>query len=69
MVWSHTSVEFEHEILLHPLIQDGLKRYQIVSIPDLCTITYFFCVSYKQRYVHEVLANPLIKHDQEKMIS
>ena len=42
MAWSHTSIEFDHEILstaflLHPLI-----RY----------------VSYKQRYMHEVLANP-----------
>ena len=51
MAWSHTSIEFDHEILstvilLHPLMG---------------------CVSsYKQRCVLEVLANPLVKHDQEK---
>ena len=44
----------------------GQVWYLIVSIPDLCTLTYFV-VSYKQKYVHELLVNRLSKPAQEKV--
>ena len=54
---SHTFVEIDHEIisiviLLLPLIQEGL----------LSVITY------KGKYVHEVLVNRLVKLAQEKSV-
>ena len=42
------------EILKHS------RRYLLVSIPDLCTFTYCV-VSYKRKYVQEVLVNRLFK--------
>ena len=45
----------------------GQVWYMIVSIPDLCILTYFV-VSYKQKYVHEVLFNFLFKLAQEKSV-
>ena len=46
---SHTFVEFDGEIFLPSFYSfHQLKKG---------------CVSYKQRYVHEILANPLVKLD------
>ena len=44
----------------------GQVWYLIVSIPDLCTLTYF-AVSYKQNCVHKVLVNCLFKLALEKV--
>ena len=40
--------------------------FWIVSIPDPCCLSYFV-VSYKRKYVHELLVNPLVKLSQEKV--
>ena len=45
----------------------GQVWYLVVLIPDLCTLTYFV-VSYKGKYVHEVLVNCLVNHAQEKSV-
>ena len=74
---SHTFVEIDHEmistVILLPSADSrrvvgilGQVWYLIVSIPDLCTLTYFV-VSYKRKYVHELLVNPLSKPAQEKV--
>ena len=40
----------------------GKVWYLIVLIPDLC-LRFYFDVSYKRKYVHEVLVNRLVKLD------
>ena len=51
--WSHTFVEIDHEMIS-----------MVILLPsaDLRTVV----VSYKRKYVHEVLVNCLIKLVQEK---
>ena len=44
----------------------GQVWHLIVSFPDLCCLSYFV-VSYKRKYVHEVLVNRLLKLAQEKV--
>ena len=43
----------------------GQVWYLIVSIPDLCTLTYFVA-KYKRKYLHIVLVNHLVKLDRKK---
>ena len=45
----------------------GQVLYLIVSIPDLFTLTYFV-VSYKRKYVREVMVNCLVKLAWEKVV-
>ena len=52
---SHTFVEIDHEII---------SRTIILPSPDTRRVG----VSYKRKYVHEVLVNPLVKLVQEKSV-
>ena len=55
LAWSHTFVEIDHEIISKDilLLSAGSRR---------------IAVSYKLKYVHEVLVNHLVKLAQEKSV-
>ena len=53
--WSHTFVGIDHEIISRVLLLPSTDSRRVV-------------VNYKQKYVHEVLANCLIKLAQEKSV-
>ena len=53
-VWSHTSVEIDHEIISMVILLPSAVSRNVV-------------VSYKRKYVHGVLANCLVKLAQEKV--
>ena len=52
---SHTFVESDHEIIATVILLPSIDSIRIV-------------VSYKQKYVHEVLVNCLVKVAQEKSV-
>ena len=52
---SHTFVEIDHEIISTVILIPSAKSFMKG------------CVSYKRKYVHEVLVNCLLKLAQEKM--
>ena len=54
LAWSHTFVEIDHEIISTAILFPSADSRRVV-------------VSYKRKYVQEVLANPLVKHAQEKV--
>ena len=54
--WSHTFVEIDHEIISTPILLPSADSRRVV-------------VSYKQKYVHEVLVYLLVKLAQEKVWS
>ena len=51
--WSHTMVEIDHEIISKVILLPSSDSRSVV-------------VSYKQKYVHEVLINCLVKLAQKK---
>ena len=51
--WSYTFAGIDHEIISTSILPSADSRRVVVS--------------YKQKYVHEVLVNPLVKLDQEKV--
>ena len=51
--WSHTFVEIDHEIISAAIRLPSANSRRVV-------------VSYKRKYVHEVLVNCLVKLAQEK---
>ena len=53
---SHTLVEIDHE-----------TTSMVILLPSL-NLSRRVVVSYKRKYVHEVLVNSLFKHDQEKSV-
>ena len=53
--WSHTFVEIDHKII-----------YTVILLPSL-NYSRRVVISYKQKYVHEVLVNHLFKLAQEKV--
>ena len=53
--WSHTFTEIDHEIISKPILLPSTDSRRIV-------------VSYKQKYVHEVLVNRLVKLAQESVV-
>ena len=53
--WSHTLVEIDHEIISTAILLPSADSRRVV-------------VSYKRKYVHEVLVNRLVKHAQEKKV-
>ena len=53
--WSHTFVEIDHEIISRVILLPSADSRKVV-------------VSYKRRYVHEVLVNCLVKLAQEKSV-
>ena len=53
---SHTFVEIDHETI------------STVILLPLLNLSKRVVVSYKRKYVHEVLVNSLFKHDQEKSV-
>ena len=55
-VRSHTFVEFDHEIISSVILLPSADSFKKV-------------VSYKQKYMHELLVNPLFKPVQEKVWS
>ena len=52
---SHTFVEIEHELISSAILLPSADSKRVV-------------VSYKQKYVHEVLVNRLVKLAQEKSV-
>ena len=52
---SHTFVEFDHEIISMAILLPSTDSGRVV-------------VSYKQKYVHELLVNHLVKLAQEKCV-
>ena len=52
---SHTFVEIDHEIISTAILLPSAVLRRVV-------------ISYKQKYVHEVLVNRLVKHAQEKSV-
>ena len=53
--WSHTFVEFDHEIISMVILLPSADSRRVVD-------------SYKQKYVHKVLANRFVKLAQEKSV-
>ena len=53
LAWSHTSTEIDHAIISTAILLPSADLRRVV-------------VSYKQKYVHEVLVNPFVKLAQEK---
>ena len=52
--WSYTFTEIDHEIISTAILHPSADSKRVV-------------VSYKQKYVHEVLVNCLVKLAQEKV--
>ena len=55
LAWSHTFVEIEHEIISMAILFPSADSRRVV-------------VSYKRKYVHELLVNRLVKLAQEKSV-
>ena len=55
LAWTHTFVKIDHEIISTAILLPSAESRRVV-------------VSYKQRYVHEVLVNCLVKFAQEKCV-
>ena len=55
LAWSHTFMEIDHEII----------STAILTFPDSRSVV----VSYKQKYVHKVPVNCLVKLAQEKSVA
>ena len=53
--WSHTFAEIDHEIISTAILLPSADSRRVV-------------VSYKQKYVHKVLVNHLVKLAQEKSV-
>ena len=53
--WSHSFVEFEHEIISTVILLPSVVSRSVV-------------VSYKGKYVHKVLVNCLVKRAQKKSV-
>ena len=54
LAWSHTFVEIDHKMISTVILLPSTDSRRIV-------------VSYKRKYLHEVLVNRLVKHAQEKV--
>ena len=52
---SHTFAEIEHEVISMDILLPSADSRRVI-------------VSYKRKYVHEVLVNPLVKPAQEKSV-
>ena len=55
LAWSHTFVEIDHEIISMVILLPSADSRRVV-------------VSYKRKYVHQVLVNRLFKLAQEKSV-
>ena len=54
LAWSHTFIDIGRELISKAILLPSADSRRVV-------------VSYKRKYVHEVLVNPLVKLAQEKV--